>query len=370
VAVGSPAARRSSPTIAVGERRLALGRSTTTRRVHRGDARWMIGAALVAIASVGLAVSVGPAALPFKGVVRDLIGQLPFVHLRSGLTPTQHAILWQFRLPRVVLGLLVGGLLSCCGAAYQGVFRNPLADPFLLGSAAGAGLGATIVIVYGGGRLIPVAAFAGALVAVACAYAVGTRAAAGGTSPAPLLLAGVAVAALFTAMQTFVQQRHADSLREVYSWILGRLNIASWRDVLLVLPYAAIAIVTLLATRRLLDVLRVGELEAGSVGLDVRRIRLLVVGAATLGTAAAVAVAGLIGFVGIIVPHLVRLLAGPSYRRLIPLSLLAGGAFVVLADLLARTVTSPGEVPIGVVTSFLGAPFFLLVLRTHNGRQS
>ena len=370
MAVGNPAVRRSSPVVLAGDERVAARLPGAARRVRRGDARWIIGAALLVVVAVAVGVSVGPAALPFGGVVRDLLGRLPFVHLRSGLTPTQHAILWQFRLPRVTLGLIVGGLLSCCGAAYQGVFRNPLADPFLLGSAAGAGLGATIVIVYGGGRLLPVAAFVGALVAVACAYTVGTRAAAGSTSPAPLLLAGVAVAALFTAMQTFVQQRHANSLREVYSWILGRLNIANWQDVVLVLPYATIAVVTLLATRRLLDVLRVGELEAGSVGLDVRRIRLIVVAAATLGTAAAVAVAGLIGFVGIIVPHLVRLLAGPSYRRLVPLSLLAGGAFVVLADLLARTVTSPGEVPIGVVTSFLGAPFFLLVLRTHNGRQT
>ena len=369
MAVGHPAARRVGPSTVSGSTR-AGAEMVGPARAHRGDGRWFVAAVAFAVVAVGIGVSIGPAALPFGGVLRDLIGQLPFVHLRSGLTPTQHAILWQFRLPRVTLGLLVGGLLSCSGAAYQGVFRNPLADPFLLGSAAGAGLGATVMIVYGGGRFIPVAAFAGALLAVACAYVVGTRAAAGGNSPAPLLLAGVAVAALFTAMQTFVQQRHADSLREVYSWILGRLNTSSWNDVLLVLPYAAVAVAIMLATRRLLDVLRVGELEAGSVGLDVRRIRLVVVAAATLGTAAAVAVAGLIGFVGIIVPHVVRLLAGPSYRRLVPLSLLAGGGFVVLADLLARTVASPGEVPIGVVTSFLGAPFFLLVLRAHGKRQA
>jgi iron complex transport system permease protein len=266
-----------------------------TSAVRRADGRWYAAALAFTAAAVLVAVAVGPAGLPVGAVLRDLVGRLPLVSVRSGLSPTEHAILWQFRLPRIVLGLLVGGLLSCSGAAYQGVFRNPLADPFLLGSAAGAGFGATLVIVYGGGHLVPLAAFIGAIVAVACAYAVGTKAAAGSNNPAPLLLAGVAVAAMFTALQTFVQQRHTDSLREVYSWLLGRLNTANWHDVTLVLPYSVVSVVALIASRRLLDVLRVGELEASSVGVDVRRLRLAVIGTATLAAAAAVAVAGLIG---------------------------------------------------------------------------
>jgi iron complex transport system permease protein len=179
-----------------------------------------------------------------------------------------------------------------------------------------------------------------------------------------LILAGVAVASFLTAIQTYVQQRNADTIREVYSWLLGRLVTAGWSEVLVVLPYVAITAVVLLLQRRTLDVMAVGDDEAEALGLHVRRTRLLVLAAASLGTAAAVAVSGLIAFVGIIVPHTVRLVFGASYRVILPLSILFGGAFLALADLLARTVMSPSEVPIGVITAFFGAPFFVVVLRT------
>jgi len=167
-----------------------------------------------------------------------------------------------------------------------------------------------------------------------------------------------------TALQTYVQQRNVDTIREVYSWILGRLATTGWREVVLVLPYVAVAVVVVLLHRRLLDVLSVGDEEAAGLGVPVARVRLLVVAGATLGTAAAVAVSGLIGFVGIIVPHTVRLLVGSSYRKVLPLSLLFGAAFMVATDLAARTIVSPAELPIGVVTAFFGAPFFIAVLRT------
>lgn len=179
-----------------------------------------------------------------------------------------------------------------------------------------------------------------------------------------MILAGVAVAAFFTAAQTFVQQQHTDSIREVFSWILGRLGTSGWSEVAVLTPYAVVSTIVILLHRRLLDVLAVGEDEAGTLGVDPNRVRSLVVLAATLGTAAAVAVSGLIGFVGIIVPHTVRLMAGVSYRAILPLTVIGGAAFLVLADLAARTVLSPAEVPIGVVTAFVGAPFFALVLRT------
>ncbi len=179
----------------------------------------------------------------------------------------------------------------------------------------------------------------------------------------------MAVAALLTAVQTYLQQQHTQELQQVYSWILGSLSLASWSEVLLILPYAAVAAALLLAHRRLLDVLRVGEVEASSLGVDIARVRLTVVVAATLGTAAAVAVSGLIGFVGIIVPHTVRLLAGSSYRIVLPVSMIGGAAFLVLADVAARTVQSPAEVPIGVITALAGAPFFLFVLRSQYPRR-
>jgi iron complex transport system permease protein len=317
--------------------------------------------------AVFAAVLVGPVGLAPGAVLAELAGRLPGVHTSSGLSPQEAAILWQLRLPRVVLGGLVGAMLAMAGAAYQGVFRNPLADPYLLGAAAGAGLGATLAIAYGPDtsswpvELLPLAAFAGAVAGVVAAYALGRS---GGTRTATtLILSGVAVAAFLTAIQTYVQQRQADTLREVYGWILGRLTTAGWDEVILVVPYAVVSAVVLLAHRRLLDVLAVGDDEASSLGLRAARVRLVVVAAATLATAAAVAVSGLIGFVGIIVPHTVRLVAGSSHRLLVPLSLVAGAAFLILADLVARTLTAPAELPIGVVTAFFGAPFFALVLR-------
>jgi iron complex transport system permease protein len=334
-----------------------------TLRPVRLPKRWLAAAVAALAVVVGVAMTVGPAGLPPTAIAIELVNYLPGVGLDGGLSELESAVLWELRAPRVVLAMLVGGMLAVAGAGYQGVFRNPLADPYLLGVAAGAGLGATLAIVTGGGRtLLPLAAFVGGVAGVAMTYAVGRGV--GGRSTTSLILAGVAVAAFLTAIQTYVNQRHSDSLREVYGWILGRLLTAGWRDVLTVLPYVVVAAAVILAHRRLLDVLSVGQHEAGSLGVPASRVRLVVVLAATLGTAAAVAVSGLIGFVGIVVPHLVRLLAGASYRIVLPLSAFVGAAFLVGADLVARTIVAPGELPVGVVTAFVGAPFFLLVLRT------
>jgi iron complex transport system permease protein len=177
----------------------------------------------------------------------------------------------------------------------------------------------------------------------------------------------VTVASFFTALQTFVQQQNADTLQQVYTWILGSIPSSGWSDVVLILPYVTLASVAILLHRRVVDVLSLGDDEAASLGVNVRRVRLLLVVAATVGTAAAVAVCGLIGFVGIIVPHTVRLLVGTGYRVLLPLTVIAGAGFLVLADVLARTLLSPAEIPLGIVTAFFGAPFFALVLRTSRG---
>lgn len=324
---------------------------------------WLAAGVAAVCGAVVLGVVIGPARLGAGAVVRELLG------FSSVLTDQQQAIVWDIRLPRVVLGLLVGATLAVCGASYQGAFRNPLADPYLLGAAAGAGLGVTLAIVgtaEGAPTPLaaPMAAFVGALGAVALTYVLGASGVGRRVSTTALILAGVAVASFLTAAQTYVQQLHQDTIRQVYSWILGRLSTAGWHEVVVVLPYFAITTIVLLGHRRVLDVLAVGDEEATTLGLNARTSRLIVVVAASLGTAAAVSVSGLIGFVGIIVPHTVRLLAGASFRVVLPLSILFGGAFLVLADLLARTVSSPAEVPIGVITAFFGAPFFVLVLRT------
>lgn len=328
----------------------------------------VITTALAIVAAAAIAgLLVGPVHLDLSGVLEELFGWLPFVQ-DGGLDSHQATILWQLRAPRVALACVVGACLAVSGAAYQGAFRNPLADPYLLGAAAGAGLGATLALVSGaagsfaaGTPLLPLASFVGALVGVAVAYAVGGSM--GGRTTTGLVLAGVAVASFLTAVQTFVQQQNSDTLREVYSWILGRLGTAGWDDVVLILPYAVVSIAVLLVHGRLLDVLGLGDDEAESLGLRPTRVRLAVIVAASLATAAAVSVAGLIGFVGIIVPHAVRMVAGASNRWIVPLSALCGAAFLVLADLAARTVVAPGELPIGVVTAVIGAPFFALLLR-------
>ena len=257
-------------------------------------------------------------------------------------------------------------MLSVAGGTYQGVFRNPLADPYLLGVAAGAGLGATFAIMdIGGGTYTPtwtpLLAFAGAMVAVSITWIIGGRGLR--SSASTLILAGVAVAALLTSLQTYLQQQaSAQSLARVYIWLLGSLASASWSSVDLVLPYVLVCVTICVAAGRALDVMSVGEDESRSLGVPVRRVRFIVIAASSLGTAAIVSAVGLIGFVGIIVPHIVRLLVGTSYRRILPLSVAFGAAFLVFADTIARTVIAPSELPLGVVTALVGAPVFVLIL--------
>ena len=332
----------------------------------RSGRSWARSSSCVVAALIGLFV--GPAGIAPEAILRDVLSHVPLLGIHSHLSATDSAILWQLRAPRVALGLLVGGMLALAGGSYQGVFRNPLVDPYLLGVAAGAGLGATIAIAYAQGAadswdLLPIAAFAGALGAVALAYALGASAMGAG-NPAALVLAGLTIVAFLTSIQTFIQQQHSQSLQEIYSWILGSLDTAGWHEVVLALPYVAISSVIILLHRRALDVLAVGDDEAATLGVNVRRVRLTIVISATIGTAAVVAVSGLIGFVGIIVPHFIRLAIGTSYRIVLPLSLLLGGGFLVLCDVIARTIVSPAELPIGVVTAFFGAPFFAVVLRS------
>jgi iron complex transport system permease protein len=346
--------------------------STTETRESIAPARvgalgWLLAFAVLAISLVwGLqsgSVDIDP--LGSIGVLLDLI---PGVEIDHGLNEIEQRVILEIRAPRIAMGAIVGAVLAVAGAGYQGVFRNPLADPYLLGVAAGAGLGATFVFAFeGASDVVPILAFLGGLGAVALTYVLGKSV--GGRTTTSLILAGVAVAAFATAIQTFLLQRNLDTLREVYSWILGRLVTVGWGDVITLLPYAVVASVVLLIHGRLLDVLALGDDEAEGLGVRVVRVRSCVVLAATLATAAAVSVSGLIGFVGLIVPHTVRLLTGWSYRVIIPLSIIYGASFLVVADLIARTAAAPAEIPIGVVTAFLGAPFFVLVLRTMRGPQ-
>ena len=359
-----------------GERRgaAAVARARAVRRLTARPGlrrtKLLLGV-LVCLGAVLVGCLVGPAGLDAGAVMLELLDAVPGVEVDSGMSVAQQAIFWEIRLPRVVLGVLVGGMLALAGATYQGVFRNPLADPYLLGVSSGAGLGATLGIVAGGAigpAGIPLLAFVGGLLGVAATYALGSSVG-GGRGAVVIVLAGVAVGAFFNAIQNFVQQQYDDSLLSVYAWMLGRLGTDGWSDVVIALPYVAVSCVAILLHGRLLDVMSVGDVEAASLGVDPAKVRLALVVTATLGTAAVVSVSGLIGFVGIVVPHAVRLLFGAGHRTLLPLSLLLGAAFLVLCDVVARTALAPAEVPVGVVTAVLGAPFFLVVLRRHKGEM-
>ena len=323
---------------------------------------------ILAVAAVGAAALLsGPATIDPESILRALVDALPVMDVDSGLGEVDRAILLQIRLPRLVLGAMVGSILAVAGAAYQGVFRNPLADPYLLGVAAGAGLGATLAFGIGlAGWAVAGFAFVGGTVSVAATYALGRSV--GGRTTTSLILAGVAVAAFATAVQTYLLQRNVEALREVYTWILGRLTTVGWSEVSVLLPFWIAGVVVIVASRRQLDVMSIGEEEASALGANVPMVRWVVVVAATLATSAAVSVSGLIGFVGIIVPHAIRLIVGSSYRVIVPLCVLFGASFLMASDLVARNLIAPAELPIGVVTAFLGAPFFVVVLRSLGSR--
>jgi iron complex transport system permease protein len=304
-----------------------------------------------------LAISFGPVSLGFQDILRTLFG------LPGGLTGQDRTLLIDLRLPRALLAALVGAALATSGAVYQTVFRNPLADPYLLGAAAGAGLGATIALTSAGAdlrSLLPVFAFFGAISAVLVSFFISGKFFA---EPNSLLLSGIAVGSFATAVQTYLQQRNSASLRPVYSWILGELTVANGEVVTWSSNYILIALIILFTVSKQLDGLMLTDEEAYSLGINPNKLRVIAVVAATLATATAVSASGLIGFVGIVVPHLVRGITHRVTNRGLLTIALVGASFLVLADLGARTLLSPAELPIGVITAFVGAPFFLVVLR-------
>lgn len=315
-----------------------------------------------------LSIGIGSVFIPPLTVLRILLSRLPLLNLEVDAPSTFQTILFDIRLPRVALVAFTGAALATSGTAYQGLFRNPLADPYLIGVAAGAGLGAIAAIALRaaypiaiGAFLVPLAAFAGALGTVALVYQLGRV---GRSTPTTtLILAGVAVGALATAISTFIMLRLGQQMVHVLAFLLGGYSAAGWEDVLAIMPFTLVGFVVMYLYARPLNALLFDEEQALQLGINVARVKLVIVVAATLMTAAAVAFSGLIGFVGLIVPHAARLVVGPDHRRLLPLAALGGAGFLMLADLLARTAIAPEELPLGVVTAFAGAPFFLYLLR-------
>jgi iron complex transport system permease protein len=280
---------------------------------------------------------------------------------------TFRTILLDIRLPRTVLIALVGAALAGSGAAYQGLFRNPLADPYLIGVASGAGLGAILAMSVRwpyttlGLLAVPLAAFLSSLLTV---YLVYTFANIGKTVPTTnLILAGVAVSSFAVSMTSFLMLRSTGEVRRAIGWLLGGVSLVGWDVTLALVPYLAVGMTALILTGYSLNLLQFGDDQATQMGLNVRRAKFIIIIASSLVTAAAVSFAGIIGFVGLIVPHIVRIWWGVDYRRLIPLSILGGASVLLVADVLSRILLAPEELPVGIVTALAGAPFFLWVLR-------
>lgn len=326
------------------------------------------------------AASAGPASVPAGAALRVLLSKIPgigrFVQLSEadvapyGLESVE-MIVMQIRLPRIVLGLLVGAGLSATGAAFQGLFRNPLADPYIIGASSGAALGACIGILAAGSRgigsisapssYIPLFAFSGAVVTVAFVYAL---ASVGGRIPTDtFLLAGVVVGSFVWAAVSFLMVVAGEDLPKVVMWLMGSLSAKSWSHVRITAPYVIGGTCALMALGRDLNLIAVGEEPARYMGLDVEKFKKAIIVVGSLITAAVVSTSGLIGFVGRVVPHVARMLIGPDHRSLIPASVLGGATFMVAADTLARVVIPPREIPVGVITAMAGAPFFFYLLR-------
>ena len=312
-------------------------------------------------------IALGAVFIPPGTIFSILAAQIPGVSLPVAWPASFTAIILAVRLPHTILVALTGAALASSGGAYQGLFRNPLADPYLIGVASGAGLGAVVAMSVNwptnlfGFYLIPVGAFVGAIVTIILVY---NLARVNGLVPlTTLLLAGVAVGAFASAITSSMMLRTDLQIHRAISFLLGGSPMSGWDPVLAALPYMAIGMGLLSISGHMLNVLQFGEEEAKQMGLAVDKAKVFVIITASLTTAVAVAFSGVIGFVGLVVPHIIRILWGPDYRRLIPLAILGGASTLLLADILARVVMAPSTLPIGIVTSLAGAPFFLWILR-------
>lgn len=329
-----------------------------------------LGLGLLAVLCI-FALTRGAAPIPAGTAIAFTLDRLPGIAFSPDAPATWQRIIVDVRLPRVAAAVLVGAALSGSGAAYQGVFRNPLADPFLLGIASGAALGASLAIVsplpldsYGFGW-VPASAFVGALATVVLVTLLARSG--GDIDGVSLILAGVALSSVCSAVSSFILLTGGEKAQPIFAFIFGGLNTVSWTRVAIALPYVLGGVVTLAVSARALDVLQLDEEQAEHLGLHVTRTKVIVLAAASLMAAAAVAVAGIIGFVGLMVPHAVRLAWGGGFRRLLFLSLIYGAAFLVLVDTFARTVIAPQEVPLGIITAFFGGPAFLVLM--HRRRR-
>lgn len=324
---------------------------------------------LLLAVSIIVSLSIGSAGISLKDVWGILIHKLPWMSYEDTTwTRTEIAIVTQVRLSRVLLAVLVGACLALAGAGFQGVLRNPLADPYTLGVASGSSVGAAFIILFGfqallGVWTIPVVAFAtGSVTLLVVIWLSRSK---GVMGIETLILSGVIIQGFLGAFVSFMVTLSEGVVNEILFWLMGSLAMRSWENVYMLIPFFALGLPILLYYAQALNLFVLGERHAAHLGIRVERTKLVVLIGSTLLTAAAVSVSGVIGFVGLVVPHMIRLMVGPDYRLLIPLSAIGGGIFVLWADTLARMALSPREIPLGVVTALIGAPFFAYLLHRH-----
>ncbi len=347
-------------TLTISQRLAALQRRRATVLVALG---------LLLLLVVVVAVALGAVNVPLLTSARIILKRLPLLGrlLDATWSPTEETIILSVRLPRVMLALLVGMGLAVAGAIFQGLFRNPMADPSIIGSSQGAALGATIAFFFGinvgwgGLSAVPLFAFAGSMGAVILVYVIARSG--GRVSISSLLLVGIALSSFLASIVSLLMVVSEDRMHNIFFWLMGGLGTGNWDMVLAVLPFVVSGSAVSIFCGKDLNLLLLGEDRAAQLGLEVERFKWLMIGVASLVVGAAVSVSGIIGFVGLMTPHIVRLLTGPDHRYLIPGSILGGGLFLVLADTLARTVIAPNELPVGIVTAFFGAPFFIYLLK-------
>ena len=318
-----------------------------------------------------IAVSIGAVPISMLSIIKMTLNKIGLSHFSPTWPPSAETILFQIRLPRVIASALVGAALASAGVLFQGMLRNPMADPYIIGTSAGAAFGATIAmmlpisIVFLSFGLVSIAAFVGALGAVLLVY---NLARVGGKTPiVSMLLAGFAISAMLTAIIFFMVALSGTPglLENVFSFLMGSISVSGWNQIIIIAPLIIGGVVAARFLASRLNALSLGEEGAAYLGINVEREKLLVLGLGSLLTAAAVSMSGLVGFVGLVVPHAVRLVLGADHRLLLPAAALSGAAFIVLADLLARTLLAPREIPLGVITALIGAPFFIYLLRRH-----
>jgi iron complex transport system permease protein len=332
----------------------------------------ILGLFLFCLVVMLFSITIGPANITFKETLLLALDKLPFTNLGplvEDYPASHHTIIFEVRMPRVILASLTGAALTAAGATMQGLFKNPMADPYILGVSAGASLGAAIAIVSSSSQFLglwtlPVNAFLGALLSTVLVYSLARI---GNKVPVyTLLLAGIALSSLLNAIMSFIMIKHSEELKQIVYWTLGTFSGAGWNEIWAALPFVLIGLSLIIFFAKDLNAMLLGEESAHHLGLNVEQTKKLLLAFSALIVAAVVSVTGTIGFVGLIIPHMIRLIVGPDHRILLPASILFGATFMVFTDTLARTILAPGEIPVGIITAFFGGPFFIYLLKKRN----